>query len=210
MADGNPHLAESAYEAIGRRWLGIGNLSSQHWFCGLEPGGTERSDCGAMGGPLRRSRSNRRTHGGGRSGPRALIQPRVERADDLDPADPHGVAFKSEPTDDASCLAYQRDRFAAGAGDEEVLELSAYAAANLGVDSPRERYMPKRIERMRDLLADHQPAFLVCYGTTRRRDFETIVGGPFDSDSFRLSGQTVCAIATYPTPRFRPPPPPSF
>jgi len=98
----------------------------------------------------------------------------------------------------------------AGDGDEAVLELSAYAAANLGVDSPRERYMPQRIERIKELLAQHQPAFLVCYGTTRRTDFEKIVGGAFDADGFRVSGKTVCAIVIHPTPRFRPAPPPSF
>lgn len=120
------------------------------------------------------------------------------------------LAFKGEPSDDAPCLAYQRERFAAGDGDEAVLELSAYAAANLAVDSPRERYMSQRIERIRELLAHRRPAFLVCYGTTRRADFEKIVGGPFDAHGFRVSGSTVCAITMHPTPRFRPAPPPSF
>jgi len=120
------------------------------------------------------------------------------------------LAFKGEPADDVACLAYQRERFAAGNGDEAVLELSAYAAANLGVDSARERYKPQRIERIRELLAEHRPAFFACYGLTRGADFEDIVGGPFDADGFRVSGSTVCAIAMHPTPRFRPAPPPSF
>ncbi len=48
------------------------------------------------------------------------------------------------------------------------------------------------------LLVHHEPAFLVCYGTTRRRDFERIVRGPFDADGFRVCGRTVCAITMRP------------
>ena len=204
-------VPESAYELMGRRWLGIGNLAARHWFCGLEPGGTERAEWPAVWAD--------------RFGGAEIIDGRID-ADDPDHArwfsetaraQPTWIAlirtllaFKGEPSDDASCLAYQRDRFAAGDGGEAVLELSAYAAANLGVDSPRERYMPQRIERIRELLAHHQPAFLVCYGTTRRADYEKIIGGPFDTDGFGLSGKTICAVAMHPTPRFRPAPPPSF
>lgn len=204
-------MLESAYEAMGRRWLGIGNLGSRHWFCGLEPGGAERSDWPAIWAD----------HFGGAE----VIDGRMEAGDPDHmrwfSAESEGqptwiplirtlLAFKGEPADDAACLAYQRERFVAGDGDEAVLELSAYAAANLGVDSPRERYMTKRIQRIRELLAHHQPAFLVCYGTTRRHDFEQIVGGQFDADGFRFSGRTVCAITMHPTPRFRRASPPPF
>jgi hypothetical protein len=204
-------LPTTPYEAMGRRWLGIGNIASRHWFCGLEPGGAERPEWPEIWAD--------------RFGGAEVIDGRMEAGDPdharwFSPAakgQPTWIplirtllAFKGEPSDDAACLAYQRERFAAGDGDEAVLELSAYAAANLGVDSPRERYMPQRIERITELLAKHQPAFLVCYGTTRRADFEKIVGGPFDDDGFRVSGRTVCAIAMHPTPRFRPAPPSSF
>jgi len=139
---------------MGRRWLGIGNIASKHWFCGLEPGGTERADWPRIWAD--------------RFGGAEVIDGRMEAGD---PDHARGfsptskgqptwiplirtlLAFKGEPADDASCLAYQRERFAAGDGDEAVLELSAYAAANLGVDSPREKYMPERIARIAELLA---------------------------------------------------------
>ena len=205
--DGRPAAHAGAYEAMGRRWLGIGNIESRHWFCGLEPGGTERADWPAVW--LNRFNGAE------------VIDGRME------PGDPDYarwfsatakgqptwiplvrtlLAFKGEPSDDAACLAYQREHFAAGDGDAAVLELSAYAATNLAVDSPREKFMADRIARIRALMDQHEPAFLVCYGTTRRHDFEQIAGGPFDSDGFRISGRTVCAITIHPTPRFRPAP----
>jgi len=195
---------------MGRRWLGIGNIASRHWFCGLEPGGTDRSDWPEVWADRFRGAEviDGRMEAGDPDHAR-WFSPTSKGQPTWIPLIRTLLAFKGEPADDAACLAYQRERFAAGDGDEAVLELSAYAAANLGVASPRERYMAQRIERTKELLAHHRPAFLVCYGTTRRADFEKIAGGPFDADGFRVSGSTVCAIAMHPTPRFRPAPPPA-
>lgn len=203
--------SDDAYDAIGRRWLGIGNVASRHWFCGLEPGGTERADWPEIWADRfdRAEVIDGRMEAGDPDHAR-WFSPTSKGQPTWIPLIRTLLAFKGEPSDDAACLAYQRERFAGGNGDEAVLELSAYAAANLGVDSPREKYMPERIARIAELLVHHEPAFLVCYGTTRTRDFERIVGGPFDTDGFRICGKTVCAITMHPTPRFRAAPPPSF
>jgi hypothetical protein len=196
---------------MGRRWLGIGNLASRHWFCGLEPGGKERSDWPQTW--LERFSAAEVIDGrmeAGDSEHARWFTPTSKGQPTWIPLIRTLLSFKGDASDDAACLAYQRDRFAAGDGDEAVLELSAYAAAHLGVDSPRERYMQQRIARIKELLAHRQPAFLVCYGTTRRTDFEKLVGGPFDADGFRISGSTVCAIVKHPTPRFQAAAPPSF
>lgn len=202
---------DDPYEAMGRKWLGIGNIASQHWFCGLEPGGRERADWPQVW--LQRF------------GAAEVIDGRMD-ANDPDHLRWFSSSSAGQPTwiplirtllsfmgklaDDLACLTYQRERFAAADAEAAVLELSAYAAKNLGEESPRERYMPERIARIRELLAEHKPLFLLCYGATRRYDFEQIVGGAFDEHGFRISGRTVCAISMHPKPRFRPAQPPAY
>ncbi len=194
---------------MGQRWLGLGNVKGRYWFCGLEPGGTERPEWPSVWAT--------------RYGGAEVIDGRGE-AGDPDHAKWFGpnaglqatwqglirtrLAFEGRPADDAAVLAHQRDDFIRGDGDEAVLELSAYAARSLDVVVPREKYMPQRIEHIAELLREHTPTILVCYGRSRRADFERLCGGPFDADDMRWSGSTLCALTIHPTPRFRPAPPP--
>jgi hypothetical protein len=195
---------------MGQTWLGLGNIESKYWFCGLEPGGKERFEWPTIWA----TRYHRAEVIDGRGeagdpdharwfGPDAELQPTWQGLIRT------RLAFDGRPADDAATLRYQVDKFSKADGEEAVLELSAYAARSLRVKSPRERYMPKRIDRMRELLRDHAPTFLVCYGRSRRRDFQRLCGGAFDAD-FRWSGNTLCALVIHPTPRYRPAPPPEF
>jgi hypothetical protein len=198
-----------AYEAMGRKWLGLGNISSAHWFCGLEPGGTDSeawptiwatrySGAEVIDGRLEAGDPDHSRHFGADAKPQSTWFPLIRALQ----------AFRGESADDASCLAYQRERFLAADGDEALLELSAYAARSLAVNVPREKYLQERIDRISELVRDRKPKFFLCYGTSRRGEYEKIVGGPFDSDGFRDVGSTVCAIVMHPTPRFRQPMPP--
>jgi hypothetical protein len=204
--------AETAdYEAMGARWLGLGNIEAPYWFCGLEPGGTERPNWPAVWAT--RYEGAEVIDGRGAAG-----DPDHERwfgADAELQTTWQGLirtrlAFDGRPADDGATLRYQREQFVAADGDEAVLELSAYAARGLRVQVPRERYMQRRITRIRELLEWHHPRFLVCYGRSRRREFECVCGGPFDRDGFRWSGTTLCALVIHPTPRFRSAPEPEF
>lgn len=208
-ADHGGRDAAADFEAMGQRWLGLGNIGAPYWFCGLEPGGKERSEWPNIWAT--------------RYGGAEMIDGRGE-AGDPDHARWFGpdaglqstwqalirirLAFEGRDADDATVLAHQREKFVRGDGDEAVLELSAYAARGLDIDVPREKYMPQRINRIAELLREHKPTFLVCYGRSRRRDFARLCGGPFDADGFRWSGSTLCALTIHPTPRHQPAPPP--
>lgn len=82
---------DGIYEAMGRRWLGIGNIASRHWFCGLEPGGTERSDWPAIEPIASVAPKSSTAHGSRRSRPSALVQSVGEGPTDMDPADPDRI-----------------------------------------------------------------------------------------------------------------------
>lgn len=196
---------ETAYERMGRTWLGLGNLRSACWFVGLEPGGSEPADW-----PERWVR---------RFGAAEVIDPRGDTADPntlalFGPAAKLQktwaalirlrLAYAGEAADGASCLAYQREKFVSSDGGEAALELSSYEARNLQVETPRERYREARIKRIRELIAKCRPEIVVCYGLSSRSYFEVLCGGPFDRDGFRWLDKTLCALTTHPTPRFRP------
>jgi hypothetical protein len=70
---------------------------------------------------------------------------------------------------------------------------TANIARNLAINVPRQKYLEQRIARISELVRERKPKFLLCYGTSRRREYEKIVGGPFDNDGFRDFGSTVCA-----------------
>ena len=189
------------YEEMGRRFLGLGNIGARHWFCGLEPGGTD-----APNWPRRwatyyhgaevidgRLEVNDPTHA-------RFFGPNASLQRTWGPLISTFLAFRGERADEASALEFQRDHFHSGDGATCLLELSGYAAPNLSIESPRDRYLAERTLRIRELMALHRPYFLLCYGVKRRQDFEQLVGGPFDDQGFRNVGPTVCALVRHPRP----------
>jgi hypothetical protein len=109
------------------------------------------------------------------------------------------LAFKGEPADNAACRRYQAERFGTADGEIAAIELSSYAVPTVGHDAPRERFLAERKRRLRELLIAHRPTFFICYGTSRRADFEETVGGPFDGEGFRWLGPMLCALRRRPT-----------
>ncbi len=193
-------MGEDPYDEMGRTWLGMGNLSGKYWFCGLEPGGTDRPDWPHVWATL--------------YGKSEVIDPHD------DPSDPDYAAlfgptapaqktwiqlirvvrsFAGESTDDVSCLSYQRQRFLSGSGDVALLELSAYAAKGLETQSPRSRYLEERVRRISQLVLEYKPLFVVCYGRTAKAGFEKILGGPFDDRGLGYLGSTIVALVSHPT-----------
>ena len=162
-----------------RSWNGAG------WASGTSPHaiGTAvsyRAELSAPIGPLRasfwRRGGHQRPHGSRRSPPRALVQP-VGEGPTGTPLNRTLLAFRGEPAEDAACLAYQREPFVSGDGDGGGARTVSVRGGEPRRRFLREQYMREWIERIAELLAHHQPAFLVCYGTTRRREFARIVGG---------------------------------
>lgn len=198
------------YQEIGRRWLGLGNPDGPIWFCGLEPGGTDSPDwptiwaerydeAEVIDGRGQAGDPDHDLHFGANGKPQRTWQALIRTL----------LAYQGHAVDDLACLTFQREYFLAGDGDVALLELSAYAAAGMRVDVPREKYLDDRVVRIRELLEEKKPQIFVCYGTTRRKAFESIVGRPFDSEGFQMIGATVCALRTHPTPQFRAAPPAS-
>jgi hypothetical protein len=187
-------FVESAYDHMGRRWLGLGNLAAPCWFVGLEPGGVP-----AAGWPERWQNQ---------FGAPEVIHARAD-ADDPDT----DKFFGSQPTPQKTwqalirvALAYagEHSSFLKADGREALLELSGYPARSTETDTPREKYTVSRVFRMRELMAEFKPDIVVCYGTTHRTDFEYLCGGPFEIEGrFRWSGSTLCAMTPHPQPRFR-------
>ena len=193
---------ESAYERMGRTWLGLGNLDAPVWFIGMEPGGKAAEDPAWSrewvdrfgGAPMvdlhvsagdrerRYLGTNNRLHATWS----ALIRFRL--------------AYAGEPADDADVLRYQRERFAKSDGGEALLEVSAYAASSLSDASEREAYRERRLETMKRLIRDHRPSpeVVVCYGKKYADYYAQICGGAFDDYGFHWSGDTLCALTLHP------------
>jgi len=209
-----PH-GQTAYERMGRRWLGLGNLDAPCWFVGLEPGGSERPDWPEVWEERYSSaevvdpRDLSDPDYGKLFGPGALPQRTWEALIRI------RLSYAGGPADDVACLRYQRERFASGSvlglrEGEALLELSAYAAKNLAVEVPRDQFVLERVKRMRELLAEYRPETLVCYGLSRRWYFQELCGGLFDANGFRWSGTTLCALTLHPTPRHQAAHPPEY
>jgi len=204
-------MTETPFERMGQRWLGLGNLAAPVWFIGLEPGGTERPEWPEVWES--RYGAGEVIDGRGEVGDpdhARWFGPNASLQNTWGPLISTRLSYAGKPADADSCLAYQKSVFVEGNGGEAVLELSAYAAKGLHVEVPREKYISIRVKRITELLEERKPEIVVCYGLTRRRDFETICGGQFDADGLRWRGATLCALTLHPKPQFRAPEPAQF
>jgi hypothetical protein len=114
------------------------------------------------------------------------------------------LAFEGRTGECADVAAYQRDWWGRTAGTTAVLEISALHAPSMNVDVERTRYRAERIAELKRQLEANQPRFALFYGTSYRREYETMVG-PFNADGWRWSGQTLCVLASHPVSRPTPP-----
>jgi hypothetical protein len=205
---------ESAYECMGRTWLGLGNLDAPVWFIGMEPGGDRSKDeAWAL------DWANRFGHAPTVDLHESAGKPEEKYLGQDGHLQPtwqglirFRLAYAGLSTTDADVLRYQREELGRSGGAEALLEGSGYAAKSLKEKSPREKYLATRIDRLHELILEHvpKPEVVLCYGRTYASYFESVCGGPFDSDGFRWSGDTLCTLTPHPYQRRGASPSPEF
>jgi hypothetical protein len=203
--------AKTAFEKLGRRWLGLGNIAAPVWFIGQEPGGTPRQEWPEIWAS--RYAEGEVIHGRTESADARHAEwflPNSRLQNTWGPLIRLRLAYAGLATDDLACAEYQRSTFLDGNGSEAVLELSAYAAKGLRIDVPRKKYMAIRVQRIGELLDEYRPEIVVCYGLSNRREFSRICGGTFDENGLRWRGDTLCALTLHPMPQFKAKLPPEF
>jgi hypothetical protein len=209
----NEGAAESAYTRMGRDWLGFGNLDAPCWFIGMEPGGTDGPTWPEIWATRFGGAPVIDLHAAAGDAEDKYLGAKNRLHPTWSPIVRMRLAYAGLRAEDSDVLRYQHEQLCLSDGGEALLEISAYAAANLGVPSLRKKYLESRIKHLRDLIRDRVPEIVVCYGTSYRAYYEQICGGPFDPDGSpgsRWSGLTRCTITTHPKPRFQAANPPQY
>jgi len=108
------------------------------------------------------------------------------------------LAYTGQRTDDDMIGDYQCEQWGRRNGPTCVVELSALAAHNLGVERARKEFLDDRIGILRERLLANVPEFVVFYGLGSQGAYQEIAGGGFDATGFRWSGDTLCLFAEHP------------
>lgn len=160
-----------------------GHTSYESW---VRCGGTELIDCREH----HLDSGFERWHG---NGPKRPTQPTWRRLIQL------LLAFKEERTDLDSVYEYQKNRFGATDGETAVLELGALHAPSLAAEVDRETFRSERTSLLHQRIVERDPVFVVCYGYTFKRQFESVIGSTFDARSFAKRNATLCVLVPGPT-----------
>lgn len=185
-------------------WFGYGRWDAPYWFVGMEPGGDEEhpfyetwdqkfGQRGLIDCKDHHFTSGIRTYHEG--------TPRIQRTWGF--LIKFLLGYKGEPTDSENVYAYQRDRWGSDneIGETALIEISALRARNLGILQDRTAFRIQRIETIRARLDKNRPEFVLFYGRTYRKIYETVIGLPFGKDDCVWHGNTLCVLATSPTGR---------
>jgi hypothetical protein len=113
------------------------------------------------------------------------------------------MAFLKREAEKETLRTYQRDRWGMLDGETCVIELSGIAAPNQQEATDTSRFLPERIELIRQRIRDHQPKLVVMYGHEQRESFEKIAGRPFppEPDPVLSDGPTTLAFTFHPVSR---------
>lgn len=111
------------------------------------------------------------------------------------------LGYLGERTDDDAIADYQCEKWGRKDGDTCVVELSALAARNLGVERDRKTFMDNRAQTLHQRLLENEPTFCVLYGRGSIDRYEQVVGGAFDANGYRRVGKTLCAFVEHPVAR---------
>jgi hypothetical protein len=186
-------------------WYGYGRWDAPYWFIGPEPGQEDKGR-----DDLEKRRAAWEKLGGGEildcrehhlalgilewHCARARIQPTWGKLIRL------LLASKGLSPTKEEIRAYQRTRWGMSNGETCVVELSALAANNLGVEREREQFLNKRVEFLGQKIRKKEPKFVVMYGNSRKQapSREKLAGGPFESDGIRIEGATVLMHVPHP------------
>ena len=108
------------------------------------------------------------------------------------------MTFLARPTDEASLLTYQREKWGALNGETCVIELSGLAAKSFKTPRNRRLFRNERIEVIRKRMLDHKPELLVMYGLSHKSDFQKITEQRFPPEGILKLGATIMALALHP------------
>jgi hypothetical protein len=107
--------------------------------------------------------------------------------------------FLSQPSDNDSLRAYQRDCWGRViSGETCVIELSGLAGSNLREHKDKEKFRQERIGVIREKMLCHHPKFVVMYGFGDEAHFAQIAGCPLVRDGIVKLGCTMIAFAKHP------------
>jgi len=108
------------------------------------------------------------------------------------------ITFLNRPSDKASLQKYLRSQWGRIAGETCVIELSGLAANNLTVSRDRETFREKRIDVIRERMAQNRPRLVVLYGTTQKQSWEKIAGGIFPPNNVLVSDGGILTLTPHP------------
>jgi hypothetical protein len=187
---------------MARHWYGYGRWEGKYWFIGPEPGQPEgdniKERCKAWIDLGRGELVDCKDHHLGfgwkkwhkESPPtqptwRPLIQLLLATKDGTQP-------------DLKDIRSYQQKHWGMKNAETCVIELSSLAAPKLDAPGEHVLFQKERIKEIRQRILDHEPTFVVMYGTLHKPHWERIAGGPFGPDNILKIGSTVAAFAPHP------------
>jgi hypothetical protein len=112
--------------------------------------------------------------------------------------------FRKDPTH-ADVLTYQRDSWGRFGGETALLELSAPPSRDTNNRAiPRHLYRAERIVKLRTMLQQKQPEFVVFYSSAQEylEAWRQITGVKLDCYQPVRVGTTICLVTDHPTRRW--------
>lgn len=187
-----------------QEWFGYGRWNAPYWFIGMEPGGRDHPELytawEAAGGSALVDAARHEDEWNRLVPPhlqmRHFWQKPVIQRTTWQPLI-HIVLGFTRSADDPHL--YQRDRLGRLCGDTALIEISPIASQKLSESLKDSSVLQGRIKVIRQELVANPVTFAVCYGTRYRKRYEELAGGPFDTEGFRWSGNTLCALITHPS-----------
>ena len=108
------------------------------------------------------------------------------------------MTFLNKQANKENLQKYQRSQWGRITGETCVIELSGLAANNLTVPRDRETFREKRIDVIRERMAQNRPRLVVMYGTTQKQSWEKIAGRSFPPNKVLVSNGGILTLTPHP------------
>jgi len=180
-------------QRVGERWVGYGRWEAPYWFVGVEPAHDD----------------DRATHETWRAAVLpaldavrgeaivdplwSTLQPPAERA--YAEFSRLVLGFEDAPSGMRDIARDQRERLGHREGPTLLVDLPADPATRLR--APTLARLTTLSRRMRE----HEPRFVVFYGTAYRAAFQAIAGTTFDDTGYVRCGKSLCTLVRHPAAR---------
>ncbi|HEY3990858.1 MAG TPA: hypothetical protein VGM02_16280 [Acidobacteriaceae bacterium] len=86
------------------------------------------------------------------------------------------------PSEESDLREYQKSQWGIVTGESCVIELSGFPAKSLGMLRERERFLPARINVIKQRINEQRPILVLMYGKTRKKEWEQIANVKFPDD----------------------------